>query len=550
MKRPYIGERYRKRREGDDDWPLHVNLAGTLDLAAVTRAAQTTTHAQAWSRALTALSVSTYSGIPLNKPGKCALSEVDTRKLLEVGLFTKIERLEVKQWASLWALPEVSKRRRRLILWPQTLNHWWRTRYGGEQSAITDCVNHFDVDRHFVPLDMPAAFYQVELPPQLRAYFAVDTPLGPLAITRLPMGASFAPEILQLLLKIAVEQPQPGRHATHLAAVHVDNVLLSSANAQSVQEASLRLQSTLQRWGGRITVDTAAVINDHTGCFCGAVFDTERHVFKVKQKTVDKILSPRALHTVADHRENISRLMYASRILRVPMSHYYAVLKYTRKLYSALTTGRVRETDALPEMWEAARREYRSWVAVVRKNAWTHHPKRTLMSSKPPTYLFTDASLSGWGAVLIPPRGAPRVYRGSWPEKHEAKEMTVLEMRALVAALRAAGPPMKKVHHLQLVVDNTAVKAVLRKGGAFCYDLNAGLRQVQALLPERAMIEASYIATALMPADDPSRGRVLERAKLEAALEHLKLRRGPEGEPEGRTRDCVSRVRYARQPPP
>ena len=512
----------------------------------VTAAAKKTRYAEAWKKVMQALDPATYSKLKLNRPRRCKLPVTDIQTLMRGGLFERIKKKEVRQWANMWAMPETKKERRRLLLHPPTLNDEWRKIMKFIESLITDCVEHLDIEDHFVPLDMSAAFFQVPIPPELRKYFVVDTEIGPIAITRLPMGVSFAPELLQLILKIASETEKPPTEAdTEITAIHIDNMLISSKCPKAVKAATERVKRVLKQWGGSIDVDRAAILGPHRGVFCGAEFDTTNHTFRVKKSTVEKILHPSQVTTVGQHRENISRMLYASRILRIPMADYYAVLKWTRRLYSKIAKGELGAADSLPERWRAAATEYEEWYKRVARNEWTHHPKKTALSEAQKTYLMTDASLEGWGAVLVQPGCEPRVFSGRWKQKHEPKEMTTLEMRALRRALHAAADQLRGVKNLSLVGDNTSMKAVLRKGAAFSYDLNAELKKVIRAMPNDALIFASYIKTSVMPADDPSRDRPLCRTKLKAALDQLQLRRGPRGVPEGRTRDCVSRVRYA-----
>ena len=40
-------------------------------------------------------------------------------------LFERIARKDVRQWAKMWAMSEAKKQRRRLILWPSTVNALW-----------------------------------------------------------------------------------------------------------------------------------------------------------------------------------------------------------------------------------------------------------------------------------------------------------------------------------------------------------------------------------------------------------------------------------------
>ena len=120
--------------------------------------------------------------------------------------------------------------------------------------------------------------------------------------------------------------------------------------------------------------------------------------------------------------------------------------------------------------------------------------------------LFVDASLSGWGAVLV---HAGIVYStgASWTED-EKSNINVLEALAVgnAAAEFARFLAGNDVH---IMMDNTSALSSLKKGSARSGALNSAvahtLRQLGVAKPRATTV--TYIASRQNPADGPSRNK-------------------------------------------
>ena len=82
-----------------------------------------------------------------------------------------------------------------------------------------------------------------------------------------------------------------------------------------------------------------------------------------------------------------------------------------------------------------------------------------LCRSPPDLFLFTDASLDGWGAHM-----GDYSASGQWSPRWRAQHINVLELRAVVLALRCFVHTVRNCHVL-LSTDNTTVAAYLNKEG-------------------------------------------------------------------------------------
>ena len=92
------------------------------------------------------------------------------------------------------------------------------------------------------------------------------------------------------------------------------------------------------------------------------------------------------------------------------------------------------------------------------------------MKIDPPSHtIFTDASLSGWGAH-VEPEGL--LFHGLWTEDQSRLHINVLEMKAIFLSLTRAAHRVKNSTVL-VSTDNTTVVAYIRhQGGTHSTDLS------------------------------------------------------------------------------
>ena len=122
--------------------------------------------------------------------------------------------------------------------------------------------------------------------------------------------------------------------------------------------------------------------------------------------------------------------------------------------------------------------------------------------------LATDASLIGWGAVLLELTSG-RIYHasGRWKKQYVSSDINVLEMTALELGLKKLGGFLRSpTAPLRLHLDNDAATAILAKSSAHEAKLNKAAIRVLRLLAGARPVTAVRIGSADNPADSLSRG--------------------------------------------
>lgn len=107
--------------------------------------------------------------------------------------------LKPKCYVSMWGVDEVKKCRRRLIVHPKTLNMAIKT--SNHSLSTCDFPSSCDIRQlvlgsmGVVEIDMRCWFYQFNLEPAVRPFFAIRRGSADFQFTKLPMGFSMAPRI-------------------------------------------------------------------------------------------------------------------------------------------------------------------------------------------------------------------------------------------------------------------------------------------------------------------------------------------------------------------
>jgi hypothetical protein len=382
---------------------------------------------------------------------------------------------------------------------------------------VQDCIPACALgDRRFTRVfDLVSGFYQVPLQPAIQKYFAarlVDG--GSLTPLRLPMGVCFAPDLLEIIVRIIVKRaillagrPEVAYH------VHIDNVRFAAKTQDDVDAVAQIFQQLCAEASVTVTEEDQTIF---LGVEYDFLSDARGVVVRPSAKSAAKLaaLAGAVLHTGSSAwgsiRELFSRCIYLSRITRMPLGIYYNVFKYMRRRLSQLSDDSSAETT----VWGSIVTEWKDWVQALVAAAWTFHPPE---SQALDTVLFTDASLSGYGAILTTASGSVLEFGGSWSNGHSSHEINSLEAEAVFKAASHFKEQLRAAKSITLVVDNTSTQYALRKGSAACGILNNAVTRALGALPRDIPIRVLYIPSASNPADPISRGSELSLVDLRSA---------------------------------
>ncbi|KAJ9445915.1 hypothetical protein DIPPA_35454 [Diplonema papillatum] len=404
------------------------------------------------------------------------------------------------------------KLRQRFILWTYDANATVET--DGYQAHVPLChVSEYlhAVDRECGSTrDFRCGFYGIEIPPSSRALFSFQDSAGRWwQLTRLPMGHSCAPELMHTLASTAAGHPDyvVSEHAAPsevLVHIWVDNIRYAGPRDQ-VLAATTDLDALATQahitWKAADTMTAAkryefiGVDWHHADRTVGVSGKMRSRLRRAEQGVEAGSMSAAELESLA------GRLLHASAIAGVFVGEFYFVLKFFRRLTNALNRGE-RGADEMVALSDGIRRSLLVWLRRVVRQRTVPVAART-----PELAVFVDASLDGWGGVLVDVGTNNMVVVGArWNRAEKRLHINELEALAFERSVKAI-PPTYRGSTVTVIVDNTSVKGVARKGACLrSQTLNDAI--VNALLCSQRLqvaLGVRWVKSAGNPADLPSR---------------------------------------------
>jgi len=442
------------------------------------------------------------------------VSRNDIRCMLDAGFIEPTTRSSVRRVGKVFCVVEAEKARRRLIFWPRQLNEevtaikeaagldYLAPSLEDTLAAIADMTAP---NLWATTADVKISFNQCLLAPAVRPYFAFHVGGEYFRLTRMPMGETVAPAVMQSITEAIAHAA--ARSLCVTTRVFVDNVRFLgdktavTAAMQRFQELSLECSLELNQEPGNVA--------HQAGTFLGMAFDYTNATVRLGQKAVNKLKAFRARILsddvlIDEFMTGFGVVEYASRILRLQTSKFYVALKFARRRAAAVFAGQA--TPAMQaDIWPCARPSLMQWIDELLAN----RPTPTgLPADKAREYvLATDASLYGWGAVLYcDATGEFHDVGGRWGKSHSHTEINELEAYAVANAWHAFATRLTELSKVQVLVDNTSVLHTARKGRAHEQPLNAAIDSLLSVIGGNTNVTIAYIDTKRNPADAVSRG--------------------------------------------
>ena len=249
--------------------------------------------------------------------------------------------------------------------------------------------------------------------------------------------------------------------------------------------------------------------------YIGVKFDHGSKTVVAADKITSKMsrISQKIPIQFRDLEKLVGRLVFCAGVSRIPLVKYHFALKYVRRIFNKFNRGEIdiSSTVSLP----------RSVVTLL--NMFIAAVKRPLLispnKSTSTSYLFSDASLQGWGAVLVDGMNRIRVLGARWTKAELAmcdSNINVLEALAVKKALQGFDLQDHHGNDLAIFVDNTSVQASLLKGNTSSSDLAPVIDECASLLCSFGTVRIGYIRSAENPADFPSRNFALSADETRA----------------------------------
>ena len=159
----------------------------------------------------------------------------------------------------------------------------------------------------------------------------------------------------------------------------------------------------------------------------GSTFDHHTDRVSLGTKIGRKIKNTNLDSLTASELESLGgRLLHASPIVGVPPGKYWFSLKYLRRVTNYLNKGTLQVQQVL-KLPRSVRRELEMWIGAVQKERIIMPEQKEGRTGQS---VFVDASLQGWGGVIVWKTGELEILGAAWPAG-EDRHINILEADAL-----------------------------------------------------------------------------------------------------------------------
>jgi hypothetical protein len=337
---------------------------------------------------------------PSHSKEQAPVSVRDAKQLLSDGIIAIIPRSEILGWTEPFSVREdkADGPRRRFILWPKDQNKEVYER--GFSSSTTmqhvSCYLH-PVSKPFgLTRDLKVGFWQIELTLAASRCFCFSDASGQTyRMLRLPMGHSCSVDIQEIVTGAIAGSADYCRPESSLPGpvpdIWVDGARWAGTEDELVKIASIvdeRAKSLSATWKD---FDKPSTLYD----FIGVSFNHDASTVRVADKTRAKIpdecprlISPRALEQL------VGRLLFAAGIAGIPLARHYFAIKWCRRVFNkANRNASWLEPVIVPPPAKALLTSWCKYCVLERKWFEPH--------GRGEAYLFTDATPTDWGAVIM-----------------------------------------------------------------------------------------------------------------------------------------------------
>lgn len=512
LTREMITARWPKKHHTQDpealSWPLHVKQTSRLSWDKLDELIHPTLRA-AWNRHAKYFSVTSAllgNCFPIDER-EADTAPGDTDSLLQHRYIERTHRSQVRGTVRVFWVPEPQKKRRRLVTHPVEQNNL----------PIETEVDLFPSDEEILAgglkpvaanIDMVAFFNQFELPEYLRDYFCFKSGGQWYRLATIPTGGREPPMIAQIVLKSLALRIQEATkvHAT----AFIDNLRFAGKPSQVEKALRLVYHICKTELGMQINEPFDMNLISNTYTFLGIAF--EKGKVSIGEAAITRLRASSPIHEKSTLREcmiSFGRLMSASKILQLSVP--YHIVKFLRS-----RVGHVLDEPA--NVWPCLLPQWEQWLLAAKDN----NP-RDITRPNHGTTIYTDASMTGWGAVKLG-TGGLSIVAGRWSISESTLHINALELLAVAKAVIELN---LRDTCLNIRIDNTTalahIKRRLATPGGFW--LSAAKTFVARTLAERGIqvTSAKWIQSADNIADEPSRApdskqSTMTRANLVAAF--------------------------------
>eukprot|EP00331_Platyophrya_macrostoma_P001100 CAMPEP_0176405114 /NCGR_PEP_ID=MMETSP0127-20121128/166_1 /TAXON_ID=938130 /ORGANISM="Platyophrya macrostoma, Strain WH" /LENGTH=403 /DNA_ID=CAMNT_0017784153 /DNA_START=321 /DNA_END=1529 /DNA_ORIENTATION=+ len=394
----------------------------------------------------------------------------------------------------IFSVPEVAKRRRRVILHTVDIN---KQSYPDNpegirpieiaHTSIADLISTHGLVYFAVTLDAAAYYNQFALDEPSRNFYTFEFKERQFRLATIPTGQRHCVAMAETINRAKSR----GLQTPVGTDTYIDNFIFFDTNPKVLSTFTSIFMEVCRNVNVTLNEEVAPT-PQQTFEFRGIEFGLNKQhnrTFRTTEKTREKLRSARQVlqDPQATMRQTLGLFglcIYTSFVVNWETHSYYHIFKYIRRRGTE-------QLEAPADIWESIKPLWDSWIQSLlsaKRNA-PHYDGRA-----PIFHVFSDASLSGFGHVIFQDGQCVDSGGGVWDEHERKHHINILEAMALRRAVLRTPPGA----HCHCIVDNTSLMYALQKGRSRNYLAN---QIVGSISDSRTILSTSYIASADNPAD-------------------------------------------------
>ncbi|XP_011866158.1 PREDICTED: uncharacterized protein LOC105561098 [Vollenhovia emeryi] len=335
-------------------------------------------------------------------------------------------------------------------------------------------------------IDLEDAYLLVPIHPSHRRFLRFQWGGSTFEFTALPFGLATAPYIFTKIMRPVVRAL---REKGFQSIVYVDDFLLLGASREECLRNVQTSLEVLSALGFLVNHAKSQLIPSVRCKYLGFIFDSIHQSIAIppeKRKKLLKLIRGFACKSRCSIKDFAS--MIGSLVAVFPAVQYSPLYtkRFEREKFLALESNLMDYSKQMrlpPYLGE----DFEWWLAVLSKPDQAN----PIRSGPFATEIFSDASLSGWGASC----GKDRTH-GWWSTEDKYLHINALELKAAFYALKCFASDLRNANIL-LRIDNTTAIAYVNKFGSVQHPLLSDIaRDIWRWCEEKDLyIFASYIAS-------------------------------------------------------
>ena len=335
-------------------------------------------------------------------------------------------------------------------------------------------------------IDLTDAYFHVPIHPQSQKYLRFQTKKGVFQFQALPFGVATAPLEFTRIVKEVKLIAQAKNLRIHQ---YLDDWLLRSPTKDQCLKDLENLVKLVQELGWLINFQKSELVPTQNLDFLGYRFDLQRGLVFPTQKKLDRlkvqtvsirkslVLTPRKLMSLIGTLASLEKTVPLGRLHMRPFQWYLrSHWKFPQSLDKSIPV--TRNFLNYLKWWE----DLQNLMAGAPLHPHVHN-----------TLVFTDASQKGWGAHFN-----QIVLSGLWSNKEAQLHINVLELKAVLLALKGFQEHLQGQSVLICSDNSTVVSYLNKEGGTHSIEMCALIWRILAFTNSRRIqIRARHVPGSL-----------------------------------------------------